>query len=103
MKAIKGTGVWSSGLRYGDPAEVAEAAAELEELGYSALWFPDIGGDVFDAAERLLAATRTAIVATGILNLWMHSPEETAAAHAADSRRRMVTASSSVSVSATRL
>lgn len=81
MNRIRGTGVWSSGLRYGDPNEVAEAAAELEELGYSAMWFPDIGGDVFDAAERLLAATRTAIVATGILNLWMHSPDEAAAAH----------------------
>jgi probable F420-dependent oxidoreductase len=82
MTEIKGTGVWSSGLRYGDPAEAAEAATELEELGYSALWFPDVGGDVFDVAERLLTATRTATVATGVLNLWMHSPEDTAAAHA---------------------
>ncbi len=29
-----------------------------------------------------MAATRTATVATGILNLWMHSAEETADAHA---------------------
>jgi probable F420-dependent oxidoreductase len=82
MNRLSGTGVWSGGLRYGDPAEVAEAATELDELGYSALWIPDIGGDVFDAVERLMAATRTATVATGILNLWMHSAEETADSHA---------------------
>jgi probable F420-dependent oxidoreductase len=82
MNRLSGTGIWSGGLRYGDPAEVAEAATELDELGYSALWIPDIGGDVFDAVERLMAATRTATVATGILNLWMHTAEETAGSHA---------------------
>jgi probable F420-dependent oxidoreductase len=82
MNRLSGTGIWSGGLRYGDPAEVAEAATELDELGYSALWIPDIGGDVFDAVERLMAATRTATVATGILNLWMHTAEETTGSHA---------------------
>jgi probable F420-dependent oxidoreductase len=77
-----GTGVWSGALRYGDAHETAAAAAELESLGYSALWIPDVGGDVFDAVGNLLAATNTAIVATGILNLWMHTAEETAAQHA---------------------
>jgi probable F420-dependent oxidoreductase len=73
--------VWSAHLRFGDPVEVSEAAAELEELGYSSLWIPDVGGDVFVAVERLLVATRSVIAATGVLNLWMHSPEETAEAH----------------------
>lgn len=82
MRDISGTGIWSVGLRYGDRAEAADAAAELEELGYSVLWVPDIGGDVFDVVERLMAATKTATIATGILNLWMHSAEETADAHA---------------------
>ena len=71
-----GTGVWSAGLRYGDPAESAEAAAELESLGYTALWIPDVGGDLFAALENLLGATPTTTVATGILNLWMHEPSE---------------------------
>lgn len=79
---ITGTGIWSAGLRYGDPTEASEAAAELEELGYTALWVPDVGGDLFDAIERLLDATTTAIAASGILNLWMHSPQETADFHA---------------------
>ena len=82
MHRISGTGVWAHQLRYGDPGAVAEAAAELDELGYSALWVPDVGGDLFGALEVLLGATKQATVATGILNLWMHTADETAAAHA---------------------
>jgi probable F420-dependent oxidoreductase len=82
MNKLTGTGIWSGGLRYGDPAEAADAAAELDELGYTALWIPDIGGDVFEVVERLMTATTRATVATGILNLWMHSAEETAESHA---------------------
>jgi probable F420-dependent oxidoreductase len=79
---LSGTGVWSGMLRYGDAAETAALAAELEELGYSALWIPDIGGDVFGPLGNLLAATSSATIATGILNIWMHTPEETAVQHA---------------------
>jgi probable F420-dependent oxidoreductase len=82
MARLTGTGIWSPGLRYGDAGEVVEAAGELEELGYTAMWFPDVGGDLFGAVERLLGATKTATVATGILNLWMHAAGETAAFHA---------------------
>lgn len=80
--SLSGTGVWSAPLRYGDPAAAADAAAELEGLGYTALWIPDVGGDLFPAVANLLAATTTATVATGILNLWMHEADETAAQHA---------------------
>ena len=75
---LAGVGIWSSQLRYGDFVESAEAAAELEELGYSALWIPDVGGKVFDAVENLLHATERVVVATGILNLWMHEPADVA-------------------------
>jgi probable F420-dependent oxidoreductase len=79
VMALHGTGVWSAALRYGERSAAAEASAELEELGYRGLWIPDVGGDVFAAVDTLLAATRAAVVATGVLNLWMHSAEETAA------------------------
>ncbi|MFB4275433.1 LLM class F420-dependent oxidoreductase [Nonomuraea sp. MTCD27] len=79
---LSGVGVWSHHLRYGDPGEAADAAAELEELGFRALWFPDAGGPVFDAVTNLLTATREIVVATGILNLWMHEPAGVAAAYA---------------------
>lgn len=75
---LTGVGVWSSQLRYGDPGQAAEAAAELEELGYTALWIPDVGGPVFDSVENLLRATERVVIATGILNLWMHEPAEVA-------------------------
>ena len=76
---LAGVGVWSSQLRYGDPAESADAAAELDELGFTALWIPDVGGQVLEAVGHLLAATRRTVIATGILNLWMHSPTDVAA------------------------
>jgi probable F420-dependent oxidoreductase len=81
-KRLAGTGIWSGNLRYGDAGEAAALAAELEALGYSAFWIPDVGGDVFTPLDNLLGATTTATIATGILNVWMHSPEEAAAAHA---------------------
>lgn len=78
-----GIGIWSSALRSNEPSEAAAAGAELESLGYSALWIPDTGGDVFGAVANLMAATRTATIATGILNLWLHTATETAEQHAA--------------------
>jgi probable F420-dependent oxidoreductase len=81
-RRVSGTGIWSSTLRYGDAGEAAERAAELEGLGYSALWIPDIGGDLFDSIGGLLAATSTVTIATGILNVWMHTPQQTALEHA---------------------
>ncbi|OBA64929.1 LLM class F420-dependent oxidoreductase [Mycobacterium sp. 1100029.7] len=80
---LAGVGIWSSQLRYGDSAESADAAAELDELGFKALWIPDVGGPVLDAVGRLLGATRRTVIATGILNLWMHAPEDVAASYAA--------------------
>jgi probable F420-dependent oxidoreductase len=79
---LSGTGIWSGPLRHGDAAEAAEAAAELEEMGWSALWVPDVGGDLFGALRNLLGATSRVVVASGILNIWMHAAEEAAAEHA---------------------
>jgi probable F420-dependent oxidoreductase len=70
-------GVWSRELRFHeDRAAAADAAAELEELGYGALWIPDVGGDVLGAASEVLGATRRVPLATGILNIWMHDAGE---------------------------
>jgi probable F420-dependent oxidoreductase len=81
---LTGTGVWSGELRrHSDRAEVADAAAELEQLGYSAIWFP--AGDAqggFDAAGELLRATQLLTVATGILSVWVVDPEVCAAERA---------------------
>ena len=81
-KRLTGTGIWSPHLRFGDATEAATFAAELEQLGYSALWIPDVGGDLFTPLGNLLGATTTVTIATGILNVWMHTAEEAAAEHA---------------------
>jgi probable F420-dependent oxidoreductase len=90
---LSGTGIWSAQLRYGDAAVIADAAVELDELGYAAIWIPDVGGDVLGAAELLMNTTPRISVATGILNIWMHEPAEVArqrAAWTADSQRRFL-------------
>jgi probable F420-dependent oxidoreductase len=79
---LAGTGIWSADLRHGDAHGAADQAAELEELGYSALWIPDSSGDVFTPLDNLLGATKRTVIATGILNLWMTEPSDTAAGYA---------------------
>src|SRR6185312_8589659 len=77
------TGLWSIELRMADPGAIAEAAAELDELGWGALWIPGLGGgDVLADAERLLRATRRTKVAIGVLSIWRHQADEMAAGHA---------------------
>jgi probable F420-dependent oxidoreductase len=73
---LGGTGVWSGELRFGDQEEAASSAAELEQLGYTAAWIPDVGGDLFGPFDNLLGATSTLTIASGIMNVWRHTPEE---------------------------
>jgi probable F420-dependent oxidoreductase len=81
-------GVWSNKLRYHeDRAAVADAAAELDELGFGALWLPDVGGDVLGDCGHVLDATKRVAVATGILNIWMHEAAAIASGIAALDQR----------------
>lgn len=75
-------GVWSSELRTAALPDVAQAAAELDELGYDAIWLPGRADDIEARISGILGATRTLTVATGILSIWLHSAAETAAMHA---------------------
>lgn len=85
-QAFGRVGIWSSALhgsRTDDAGRkaIAEAVAELEELGYGTIW---VGGSPSpDDAAAVVAATRTVTVATGILNIWSHTAEEVAARIAA--------------------
>lgn len=79
---LSGVGLWSSQLRYGNPEEAAQAASELDGLGFTALWIPDVGGPVLDSVENLLSATEKSVIATGILNLWMHEAADVASRYA---------------------
>ena len=76
-------GIWSRELRYNpDRGARAAAAAEIEDLGYAAIFIPDAGGDVLGDVEHLLAATRRMPFATGILNIWLNDPAEVASRRA---------------------
>jgi probable F420-dependent oxidoreductase len=64
-----------------DAAEAADAAAELEDLGFGALWIRANG--FFERAETLLAATRSIVVASSVISIWQRTaPEVSAAADA---------------------
>jgi probable F420-dependent oxidoreductase len=70
-------GIWAMELRYGEVSQIIDAAAELEALGFRALWIPGVsGGEILKDVSRLLSATKNCVVATGILNIWMHSAHE---------------------------
>src|SRR5947199_170901 len=60
--ALSGVGIWSTALRFGDVGEAADAAAELESLGYTAVWLPVGGGVLAALGPRMLevAAKRAA-------------------------------------------
>ncbi|MCV2463690.1 LLM class F420-dependent oxidoreductase [Streptomyces sp. ICN988] len=76
-------GVWSRQLRSEDPegaAERAEAAAELERLGYGALWLG--GNSSARNAAPLIGATERIVVGTSIQSIWEHKASEAAAGFA---------------------
>src|SRR3954447_24309378 len=81
---LTGTGVWSNGLRmHPDRGEAVDAAAELEDLGYTAVWLPGReASTAWAAVSELLRGTRSITVATGILSVWIHDPEVVAAERA---------------------
>jgi probable F420-dependent oxidoreductase len=73
-------GVWTSYRPFG-AERAAEAAKVVEDLGYGAWW---LGGSPHVPDVRpVLEATSTLAAATGILNVWINDPVETAAADAA--------------------
>jgi probable F420-dependent oxidoreductase len=74
-------GLWSSDLNALTAPETKEAVAEIEELGYAALWFGEaLGREAFTNASMLLAATSRLVVATGIANIFVRDAWATNAA-----------------------
>lgn len=77
-------GIWSRELRTGDPRDSAGAAAELDRLGYGAIWMPGrAGSDFWQLAGGMLDATDSIVVASGILSVWTNPVPDVAAARAA--------------------
>ncbi|MFD1932552.1 MULTISPECIES: TIGR03620 family F420-dependent LLM class oxidoreductase [Nonomuraea] len=77
-------GVWYPLFGRAPAAVVREAAAELEELGYSTLWVNETSTsrEPFAGAALLLAATRQIAVGTGVANIWARDATAMAAGRA---------------------
>ncbi|MEU9354067.1 LLM class F420-dependent oxidoreductase [Streptomyces griseoloalbus] len=76
-------GIWSVQLRSEDPdraGERAEAVAELEQLGYGAVWLG--GNSAARHAAPLIEATSRLVVATSIQSVWEHEAAASAAGFA---------------------
>src|SRR5258707_9987807 len=74
------TGIWTSQLDNFPAAQVQEAVAELEQLGFGALWFGEaMGREALTSAGLLLAATKRIVIATGIANIYGRDPVTMAA------------------------
>jgi probable F420-dependent oxidoreductase len=79
--ALGPVGVWTLSSRWSSSADdLAEAAAEVEQLGYGAVWLGDAAGDLALPAA-VLATTQRLIVATAIVNIWTTPPDRLAAAY----------------------
>lgn len=64
-------GVWTFALDQQPAARAQELAAELESLGYGAVWVPEaVGRDPLVGASILLSGTERLVVATGIATIY---------------------------------
>ncbi|WP_433713724.1 TIGR03620 family F420-dependent LLM class oxidoreductase [Nocardia sp. CA-084685] len=81
---LGGVGIWTFAFD-GQPVDrVRAAAAEIEELGYGALWFGEaFGRDTVGQAWLLLGATERLVVAAGIANAALRDPMAMATAERA--------------------
>ncbi len=68
--------VWSFALQRLSAADESAAAREIEDLGYSGIWFPESVGskDVMAHSAILLEATQRAVLAPGIANIHARDP-----------------------------
>ncbi|MFE3857353.1 LLM class F420-dependent oxidoreductase [Streptomyces griseorubiginosus] len=77
-------GIWNGGgLRSEEPerrSELGETAAELEELGFGALWLG--GSSATHHAVPLVEATSRIVVGTSIQSIWQYDAGTAAAAYA---------------------
>jgi probable F420-dependent oxidoreductase len=74
-------GLWTRARDVQPPERVRATLAELEELGWGALWFWEVfGREALTNAGLLLAATRRMVIGTGIANVWARDPAAMAAA-----------------------
>lgn len=75
-------GLWTFQLDLVPAGRAQEVAAEIEEMGWSALWIPEaVGREALTSSAVLLAGTSQLVVATGIASIWARDAMATAGAH----------------------
>ena len=63
-------GIWAF-LDMLPSVQAQETAREIEDLGFGALWIPEVvGREVFTSSALFLAGTKGLVIATGIANVW---------------------------------
>jgi probable F420-dependent oxidoreductase len=73
-------GIWTFVLDLQPVARARELAAEIEELGYGAIWVPDaVGRDPLVHAALLLGGTKHTVIGTGIAQIYGRDPMSMAA------------------------
>jgi probable F420-dependent oxidoreductase len=77
-------GVWTWSFDRQPFSRIRDAAAELDELGFGAVWFGEgVGREAVSQAALLLGATKRITVAPGIANVYRHHPDTLARAERA--------------------
>src|SRR3954451_16226332 len=75
-------GIWTFQLDLQPMARAQELAAELEELGYGAIWVPEaVSREAVTNSALILSATSRIAVCTGIASIWARDPMAMAQAH----------------------
>src|SRR5260370_26773943 len=74
-------GIWTFDFDRQSMAQVREEVAELESLGYGAIWIPEVAGrEALTHAAVLLAATNRIVVANVAARIVERTPRAMAAA-----------------------
>ena len=81
LPSLKSIGIWTGAFEQQPASVVRGAVAELEQLGYGAVWYMEaFGRESLTQAGLLLSATSHIVVATGITNIYGRDPVAMAAA-----------------------
>ena len=75
LPPLKKIGIWTGAFEQQPASVVKGAVAELEELGYGAVWYMEaFGRESLTQAGLLLSAASHIVVATGITNIYGRDP-----------------------------
>lgn len=78
MESLGRFGVWTFDFEHQPASMIRESVQELEELGWPAIWIPELTGrEALTHAGFLLASTSRITVVNGIARIWSREPRWT--------------------------